>query len=156
MRWNFGATVAWSAFLLATFAGSCPANASPADACSLLTADQVNAVLGVKVGSGQSLMTKACKWSEQVPPGAAAKRVMLNLINPQAFAYAKMPVGSGTTKTGATGIGDDAVYVSAPHEPTTLTVKKGDAAFTVIVIGFPEDQVNAKEKALALDIVAKL
>ena len=128
----------------------------PTDACALLTQAQVIAVLGVSVGPGQALMTKICKWSEPVRPGAPAKRVMVNLINPQAFVYAKTPVGNGIIKTEVSGIGEDAVYVSAPREPTTLTVKKSAAAFTVTVIGFSDDQTKAKEKTLALDIIAKL
>lgn len=130
--------------------------ASPKNACSLLTAEQVSSVLGVKVGTGEGLMDKICKWSEPVRPGTKAKRVTLNLINLQAFAYAKTPVGNGITKTDVSGIGDDAVYVSSPGTPTTLTVKKSDAAFTIIVFGFPDDQTKDKEKALAVDVCTKL
>jgi FlaG/FlaF family flagellin (archaellin) len=136
--------------------GRAASDAPPTNACSLLTAEQVSSVLGVKVGTGQGLMAKMCKWSEPVPPGAPAKRVMLNLINPQGFAYAKMPGGNGIIKTEVSGIGNDAVYVSASGAPTTLTVKKGDVAFTIIVMGFSDDKTKAKEKVLALDVLAKL
>jgi hypothetical protein len=127
--------------------------APPTNACSLLTPAQVSSVLGAKVGAGQGLMGKMCKWSET---GAPAKRVMLDLINSQAFAAAKTPIGNGIVKTDVSGIGNDAVYVSASGMPTTLTVKKGDAAFTITVAGFPDEKAKAMEKALALDICSKL
>jgi hypothetical protein len=125
--------------------------APPTSACSLLSPEQVSSVLGAKVGAGKALMAKVCIWS-----GTSGKKVTLNLINPQAFAYAKMPVGNGITKTEVRGIGEDAVYVSAQGAPTTLTVKKGDAAFTLIVSGFPDDLTKAKEKALALEVCSNL
>jgi len=40
--------------------------------------------------------------------------------------------------------------------PTTLTVKKGNAAFTITVTTFPDALTKAKEKTLALEICSKL
>jgi hypothetical protein len=123
----------------------------PTSACSLLSSEQISSVLGTKVEAGKALMAKVCIW-----PGTPGKKVTLNLITAQAFAYAKVPVGNGITKTEVRGIGEDAVYVSAPGAPTTLTVKKGDAAFTLIVSGFPDDLTKAKEKTLALEVCSNL
>jgi hypothetical protein len=73
-----------------------------------------------------------------------------------------MPVGHGTTKVPTSGIGDDAVFGTTPKYAMTLTVKKGDLYFVVHVWGFPLDQskavdeVQAKEKTLALQILSKL
>jgi hypothetical protein len=125
--------------------------APPTNACSLLSPEQVSSALGVKVEAGKALMAKVCVW-----PGAPGKKVTLNLINPQAFAYAKMPVGNGIIKTEVSGIGEDAVYVSTHGAPTTLTVKKGDAAFTLVFFGFSDDLTKAKEKTLALEVCSKL
>lgn len=125
--------------------------APPKDACSLLTPAQVGAALGMQVGAGKALMAKVCIWR-----GASGKRVTLDLIDLRGFAAAKTPIGNGIIKTATRGIGDDAVYVSSRGMPITLTVKKGDSAFTLIVYGFPDDQTKAKEKTLALDVLAKL
>ena len=60
------------------------------------------------------------------------------------------------TKTPVTGVGDDAVFGTTQGIGTVLTVKKGDIVFVVHVFGFPDDQTQAKEKALALQILPKL
>ena len=124
--------------------------APPTDACSLLSPEQVSSVLGVKVEAGKALTAKACTW-----PGGPGKKVGLNLIKPQAFAAAKTPVGKGIVKTDVSGIGDGAVY-GANGARTELTVKKGNAAFTLVVIGFSDAQNKAKEKTLALEVCSKL
>ena len=147
-------------FLLALGNTRTAYGAPPKDACSLLTPAQVSAVLGIKVGAGKPLPgnSKLCHWGAPVlmAKGTTKKGVMLTLQDPMAFAYAKMPVGHGITKVPVSGIGDDAVYGTTPGYPTVLTVKKGDVVFVVHVTGFPDDQIKAKEKTLALDVLAKL
>lgn len=144
-------------FLFATF-GSRVTYAAPAvDPCSLLTPSQVGDVLGVSVGPGQKVAGNLCHWSA---PGQATgrngKKVLLTLQDERAFTYAKMPVGHGITKTPVTGIGDDAVYGTTPGVGTTLAVKKGSVAFVVHVTGFTDDEIKAKEKTLALEVLSKL
>lgn len=128
------------------------------DPCSVLTAAQVSAVLGVNVGAGKQLVPTVCDWApSSSPTGAAMKKVTVALQKPQAFAYAKMPVNdSRITKTPVSGIGDDAVYGTTAGQAATLTVKKGDVVFVVRVSGFPLDQLEDKEKTLAKEIVSKL
>ena len=141
-------------FILAS--GRAASAAPPPKACSLLTPAQVSAVLGVSVGPGQALSpsdTKLCHWGEAV---GKKKGVMITLQNPLAFTYAKMPAGHGITKVPVSGIGDDAVYGTTPGYPTVLTVKKGDVVFVVHVKGFPDDQIKAMEKTLALEVLKKL
>jgi hypothetical protein len=141
-------------FVASTLGARITLAASP-DACSLLTATQVSTVLGSSVGAGSALTPKLCQWGS---PHASGKGigVMLTLQDARAFAYAKMPMGNGITKVSVSGIGDDAVYGKTPGYATVLTVKKGDTVFTAHVSGFPEDQIKAKEKTLALDVLAKL
>jgi hypothetical protein len=133
--------------------------APPTDACSLLTPAQASSVLGVPVSAGKSLLPsskKSCGWPSYngAPP---PKRVVLTILGPNEFVYMKMPVAiKGVIKTPASGIGDDAVYITTAGLGTGLSFKKGDAAFQVRVYGFPIDQIKAKEKTLALDILAKL
>ena len=134
--------------------------APPTDACALLTPAQVSAVLGLKVDAGTPLPgnSRLCHWGAAVvmAKGTSKKGVMLTLQDPMAFTYAKMPAGHGIVKVPVSGIGDDAVYGTTPGFPTVLTVKKGDVVFVVHVNGFPDDQIKAKEKTLALDVLAKL
>jgi hypothetical protein len=67
-----------------------------------------------------------------------------------------MPVNfKGISKISVSGIGDDAVYGTAAGLGT-LSVKKGNSAFVVHVYGFPLDQIESKEKTLALEILSKL
>lgn len=123
-----------------------------ADPCSLLTPAQVTAELGVPAAPGQALVpSKVCVWS-----ASAGKRVIITLQDPRSFAYARMPVGNGIVKVPVSGIGDDAVYGTTPGSSTVLTVKKGDVVFVVHVNGFPNDQLETKEKTLALDVLGKL
>jgi hypothetical protein len=140
-----------AAILLFAAAGTQAAfAAAPTDACSLLTPAQVSAVLGMAVGPGASLTPKVCRW------GGREKAAIVTLQDPRAFVYAKMPAGNGIVKTPAGGIGDDAVYGTSPGAATVLTVKKGEAVFVVHVTGFSEDEIKAKEKSLALDVIARL
>jgi hypothetical protein len=71
------------------------------------------------------------------------------------FNTAKTPI-KGITKTPVSGVGDDAIYATTPGLGTGLIFKKGASAFDVRVYGFAEDQIKAKEKVLAADIIAKL
>ena len=158
----------WLAVLLMTFgalllAGPPGALAAPGGPCSLLTAAQVSAVLGVSVGEGQPRLSTLCEWSEPGKSAPGSKKVTLTLQNPQAIAYAKTPVpGGGITKTPVSGVGDEAIFGTTANIAAVLTVKKGDVVFVVRVYGFPIDSgkpleaVQAKEKTLALEIVSKL
>ena len=139
--------------------------ASPTDACALLTQAQVSGVLGVSVGAGEKIVpnnTALCGWEVPGDKGVNRKRVMLGIytqlggLTPvDRFNHAKMPI-KGITKTPVSGVGDDAIYATTPGLGTGLIFKKGASAFDVRVYGFPEDQIKAKEKTLALDVVAKL
>lgn len=136
--------------------------AAPPNPCSLLTTAEVSAVLGVNVGAGQNRASTLCEWSEPGKSGPGGKKVTLTMQEARAFEYAKMQIGGGITKTQASGIGDDAVFGTTPKVAAVLTVKKGDVVFVVRVYGFPIDpgktleEVQAKEKTLALAIVSKL
>jgi hypothetical protein len=132
------------------------AAAATTDPCTLLTQAQVSAALGVDVAPGQHVAKTACQWSAPGPSTPNAKKLTLTLQDPRAFAYAKMPVGHGVTKTPVSGIGDDAVSGTTPGLGTVLTVKKDSVVFVVHVFGFPTDEAEAKEKALAIQVLSKL
>jgi hypothetical protein len=156
--------VIWAMFVLRAPADG----AAPSDPCSLLTKSQVSAVLGVQVES-RLVAPTLCEWAiPGEPPSIRQKKVTVSILTPggeRRFAAAKMPIGAaggrGITKTPASGIGDDAVFGIYPPV-SGLTVKKGDFFFAINVYGFPLDkpeaidQVQAKEKTLALQVLSKL
>ena len=130
------------------------------DPCSLLTSAQVGAALGTQVGDGKHLASTVCEWAESQPGGR--KKLDVTLLTERGFAAAKTPVGGIITKTPVSGVGDDAVFGTTGKVSAGMSVKKGGIMFTVRVLGVPLDQpqavndVQAKEKALALQIVSKL
>src|SRR5579872_5048663 len=136
--------------------------APPNDACSLLTQEQVTAVLGVSVGAGVKVVPNSsalCGWDVPGEKSFNRKRVVLNIytqmgsLTPvQRFNNAKTPI-AGITKVPVTGVGDDAVFAVTPGFGTGLIFRKGDAAFDLRVYGFPNDQAEIKEKALAQDVL---
>ena len=134
--------------------------AAERDPCSMLTSAQIGAVLGTQVGEGKHLASPVCEWTDSSP--GSRKKVDVTLLTERGFEAAKTPVGGPITKTPASGIGDDAVFGTTGKVATTLAVKKGGVMFVVRVQGLPIDQpqaindVQAKEKALALQIVSKL
>ncbi len=155
MHWKPSLVVAIGVVLF--FAAASAYGAEP-DACSLLTSAQVSAVLGLSVGNGQHLPAKnpkVCGWNAQGSSTPSPKRVVLSVESAKTWAAKKVPV-EGITKTPAPGIGDDAIYITTPPFGTGLNVKKGDLAFTVRVYGLPHDEMMAKEKTLAGEVLRKL
>lgn len=154
--------VASCLILFAAFAAQSLNAAPPSDACSLLTQAQVSSILGMPVDAGQHLVPNIlsiCGWGNTGPNG---KHVVLSIytqkgsLTPvQRFNTAKTPI-KGITKTSVSGVGDDAISATTPGFGTGLIFRKCDAAFDLRVYGFPLDQLNAKEKTLALGITAKL
>ncbi|MGH9481970.1 MAG: hypothetical protein ACRD1L_07725 [Terriglobales bacterium] len=139
--------------------------APPTTACSLLAPAQVSAELGVPA-TGKSLGPKVCMWVQTgVTPGSPRRRVDVLLLLMPAFTggytAAQMP-NAPTSATHVSGVGDDAYYLSMAHgrQDMELRVKKGSVAFYIRVhlsgTPFTPDQIKAKEKALALDVLAKL
>ncbi len=143
---------------LAVFAVGKTYAAQPTEACSLLTPEQVSAALGISVGPGQHVPAnnlKACGWTQQGSSTPGAKRVLLSIESTKFWAARKTPV-DGITKTPASGIGDDALYITTPPFGTGLNVKKGEVALIVRVYGFATGQIEAKEKTLALQALSRM
>ena len=153
--------ILWSLSLLVSCGAQRAYSAPPEDACSLLTAAQVSAALGVSVEASKPADKSICEWSQQGAAAFRGKAVLLTIIEPignltpaDRFNAAKMPV-PGVVKTPVSGLGDDAVYGGNKFR-VALTVKKGNSAFEIMVSGFPVEESKAKEKALAQDVLAKL
>lgn len=150
------------AFILLA-AGSLPTYAAaPTDACSLLTAEQVSTVLGIAAkGEPASPDKTICAWPPSSPlnkKGAVLHIVgSVGTLTPgQQFDTIKTPLPvPGITKIPVSGLGDDAVY-GGNRFMTELTVKKGGFVFQIRVFGFPMEDIKAKEKTLAQEVLAKL
>jgi len=128
--------------------------APPSDACALVTPAQVSAVLGVPVGAGEHIVpsnTTLCGYGG----AGAAKRVVMAIIKVTMFTNEKTPM-QGVTEEQATGIGDEAHYMTTPGFGTGLSVRKGSFAFKVRVYGFTPEEIKQKEKTLALSALANL
>jgi hypothetical protein len=143
--------------------------APPVNPCSLLTQEQVSTSLGVTATAGKQEGQFDCEWDQQGVPMFRGVRVFLHIVGAvgtltpaQQFQTMKMPVpfNKSMVKTPATGIGDDAVYISGGVSyGTALVTRKGDTVFQIKVQGVPGDQatqVQAREKTLALDVLANL
>lgn len=151
------AVVAAALFVIAICSSRVTYAAPPKDACSLLTPAQVTAVLGFSAKPGRFIKsdTTVCDWplpSLAKATSKGTKIIEVALLSPDSWAMLA-PALSAMTKL--PGVGDYAAY-GGPDNTMTLYVKKGKAVFRVTVGGFPLDQVKAKEKTLAQDILAKL
>ncbi len=132
------------------------ARAAPADACALLTAAQVGAVLGGTAQAGTPIMPtdhKVCTWRA----ADGASWVTLMLQTPQAANSGRQlgTVGS-IVVTSVSGLGDGAYYL-AVGDQVGLIVKKGGAAFKVAVYKHgPVAGKEAGEKVLAGEILSRM
>lgn len=130
-----------------------------ADACSLLTTEQVSAALGGSVGPGKSLTKGVCQWTQLGRPGDVLLKLDVTLITPEHFTRLKtVTVG---TVANVSGLGDEAFYSTLTQGHTTLAtlnVKKGASAVTIRVSGGtkPAEEYQAKEKAIAVALVPKM
>lgn len=136
--------------------GSRPAAGQlPSDPCALLTPAQVSGVLGATASKGDSIGSTGCAWATPAQGDTPPMRATLSLWDGSAFAGMKAPL-PGIKNQPAPGIGDDAVYATI-GSLTTLSVKKGNVAFVVRIYGVSgQAKQMAMEKALALDVIAKL
>ena len=133
---------------------------APSDACSLLTKAEIDAVMGVPMGSPKTITAKACQWRQPVKAGDPGAIVDVTLIQARGYDLGKAAGGSGPIKvTPINSLGDDA-YSSEMNggKETSLRVKKGDTYVAVHVWGggVPIPQIAPKELALAKVIVPKL
>jgi hypothetical protein len=133
-----------------------PSQAS--DACALLTTAEVSAALGTTVEAGKRVIQsspRVCGWAPPGGPQIDGKKLTLTLMTLQSFETGKKPA-EGIEKTPLTGVGDDAIYIVTKGFGAALNVKKGSSAFQLRVGGFKPDQEKAIEKALAVQVLAKM
>ncbi len=125
---------------------------APSNPCAQITAAEVSAALGEAVAAGQQAGTKTCSWSANEP---THQIVSLMYSPPGDWNTRKTRPMPGVTKASVSGVGDEAVALTAANF-TTLYVKKGSTIFMVRVYGVP-DVVRqlAIEKPIAQRVAAK-
>ena len=139
-------------------AGANPTGAAPGalDACSLITADEVAAVLGEPVAAGvvPEPGTTSCIF---VDSAKATNSVEISITSGVDFNPNKKSI-PGLTITPVSGVGDAAYYVSLGAGYMTLNVRKGQTTFTVSVLlkGASDDQLQAGEKTLAVAAAGRI
>jgi hypothetical protein len=130
----------------------------PGDACSLFTASQVSAILGVGVSDGQHPIASSlllCGWAPAGGPQINGKKLSVSLMTERAFEVGKTPM-QGIAKTPVSGMGDDAYFVTAGGLGTALSIKKGSTYVQIRVGGFPTEKEKELEKTLAMQMLAKM
>jgi hypothetical protein len=144
---------------LALFAGGRLAHAAAAaDACSLLSTEQVSSILGIPVAPGEHIVPNSltsCAWMGPGGASLGSKKMVLSLMSARAFETGKTPV-KGVTETVVSGLGDDAYYISMPPFGTALSVKKGGACFQLRIAGFPSGEARHLERQLALRLMDRV
>ncbi len=147
---------AWGIGALA--AGAPGVAAGSADACTLLSTAQVSTILGVAVDEGEHIVPNSltsCGWMGPGGASIGSKKMVLSLMNARSFEAGKTPV-KGVTEITASGIGDEAYYISMPPFGTALSVRKGSACFQLRIAGYPSAQVRKLEKLLALALLERV
>jgi hypothetical protein len=131
----------------------------PDDACALLTTAQVSAAAGVPMKDGQYVTPtkkETCTWLATKPAEKSTKIVTLFLEGLNIFQAGKTSSVNSIIVTPASGLGDEAYYVTISTN-VVLNVKKGNVAFRVTVYAdLPVADKRAMEKTLAEQIVSKL
>jgi hypothetical protein len=101
------------------------------DACKLLTAAQVTAVLGVPVDEGtyiDATHPEFCVWREHGKPQMSAQNVQIHYMTARQFDAPKTgPFAKGSEN----GLGDDAYWSYTPGIGFILSIKKGSTYIRV-------------------------
>ena len=127
------------------------------DPCSLLTPDQIKAVLSVPVNPGQPGGTKDspdCTWKDaKARTGSTSASRSRDTFN---VTRAQMETGRLPS---VTGVGEDAFFVTSPAGSTAYLYALGTHHLLLLQANIPNatrQDNEAAEKALATEILPKL
>jgi hypothetical protein len=101
------------------------------DACKLLTATQVTAVLGVPVDEGayiDATHPEFCIWRERGKEEMIAQNVQVHFLTAHQF---EAPKNGPFAKGAESGLGDDAFWSYTPGVGFILSIKKGSTYIRV-------------------------
>jgi hypothetical protein len=137
------------------------AQAPPRDPCTLLTAAEVSAALGITSLPGRPFLGSraSCYFAADTGIRMGAASVTVMVMTPTAFQN-QGHMGGALASHSLTGLGDEAFYVSSGSYAKVLVRKGGRALSVTIVPGQASKAATAevleKEKALARKAVARL
>jgi hypothetical protein len=142
------------------------------DACKLLTAAQVSAVLGVAVDEGAYSFpghTQFCVWRERGKSPGIAQNVQVNILTARQY---DLPKTGPYSKGSESGLGNEAYWALTPGIGFTLSIKKGSTYIRVQSRPIPdavarrpdtpaekakwEETEKTVEKAIAAEVLKKL
>lgn len=138
------------------------------DPCTLLTQAEVAGVIGFAVGPGDSSQDPhACSFEYHDPAdalGLVSGTVTDNIRATEVTKNCQAGSGVGLTVTPVSGVGDIACYVDGGVLGTNINFVSHGLGFEVSVLAlgtnlhpkFPAATAEPMEKALALDVIAKL
>ncbi|MGH7670230.1 MAG: hypothetical protein ACRENQ_12135 [Gemmatimonadaceae bacterium] len=147
--------------LALVYSFAAPPRTTPAsgavDPCTLLTAKEVSAALGIASLPGRPYLgsKKVCYFAADTGYVMGAPSVTLMVTTPSAFENGKL-MGPHPVS----GLGDEAYYVGG-QSYVKLGVRKGNGAFSVTVVAGEHStataaQVEQIEEALARKVMARL
>jgi hypothetical protein len=133
--------------------------AAPAQApCSVLTPDQIKAVVDVPVDPGQAGGTKDapdCTWKD----AKGQDRVYLSLQPRDHFNVTRAQMQNTGRLSNVSGVGEDAFFVSSAAGSTVYLYTMGKHHLLLLTVNVPNasrQDNEAAEKALATQILPKL
>jgi hypothetical protein len=135
-----------------------PAAAHAQAPCSLLTPDQIKAVVNVPVNPGQPGGTKDspdCTWRD----AKGEDRVYVSLKTRDTFNVTRAQMSNTGRLASVTGVGEDAFFVTSPAGSTTYLYALGKHHLLLLQANIPNasrQDNQAAEKALATEILPKL
>ncbi|HSY69263.1 MAG TPA: hypothetical protein VK813_11505, partial [Edaphobacter sp.] len=134
------------------FAAAATTPAHAADPCTFLTTAQVTAAMGTPVNDGTP-GPKNCIWHATKRDG----NVYITLRDSASFATFKSQAQSAGHLVPASGLGDDAFFVTG-KDSAALYVLKGSQVLLIMarITGNTSDQNQAIEKALAAQAITHL
>jgi hypothetical protein len=139
-----------------------PAAAHAQAPCSLLTPDQVKAVVGGAVTPGTPGGTKDspdCTWKDAKGQNSDQPRVYVSLKTRDNFNVTRAQMSNTGRLASVTGVGEDAFFVSSPAGSTVYLYALGKHHLLLLQANLPNasrQDNQAAEKALANEILPKL
>jgi hypothetical protein len=130
--------------------------------CSLLTPDQIKAVVSVAVTSGQSGGAKEspdCTWKDAKGANTDQARVYLRLSTRDNFNVTRAQMQNTGRLANISGVGEDAFFVSSAAGSTAYLYTIGKRHLLLLEVNIPNasrQDNEAAEKALANEILPKL
>ena len=134
------------------------AHAQNAKPCSLLTADQIKAVVNGPVNPGipgGSKDSPDCTWKD----AKGEDRVYLSLKTRDNYNVVHAQMANSGRVTAVTGVGEDAFFVTSPAGSTAYFYALGKRHLLLLQVNIPNasrQDNEAAEKALATDVLPKL